>query len=125
MVVLAVNSRFPGGESTATKLRVNLFLFHSLIIVQVFYKGKGILSHLEKPGARFLRDGNWVDKQIASAIQDNYPSAPERTYYRLTNKGIQAGDELWSNPLSGDLSKPYEEDGMNVCSPIYRPHVSR
>ena len=34
-----------------------------------------------------------------STIQDNYPPAPERTYYRLTKKGIQAGDELWSNPL--------------------------
>jgi len=34
-----------------------------------------------------------------SSIQDNYPPAPERTYYRLTKKGIEAGDELWSNPL--------------------------
>lgn len=34
-----------------------------------------------------------------STIQDNYAPAPERTYYRLTKKGIQAGDELWSNPL--------------------------
>ncbi|MFC1970642.1 hypothetical protein ACFLV0_01720 [Chloroflexota bacterium] len=34
-----------------------------------------------------------------STIQDNYPSAPERIYYRLTKNGIEAGDELWSNPL--------------------------
>lgn len=34
-----------------------------------------------------------------STIQDNYPPAPERVYYRLTQKGIDAGDELWSNPL--------------------------
>ena len=33
------------------------------------------------------------------AIQDNYPPAPERTYYRLTKKGTEAGDELWSNPF--------------------------
>jgi hypothetical protein len=34
-----------------------------------------------------------------SAIQDNYSAAPSRTYYRLTEGGINAGDELWSNPL--------------------------
>ena len=34
-----------------------------------------------------------------SAIQDNYPPAPERTYYRLTKEGIEVGDEFWSNPL--------------------------
>jgi len=34
-----------------------------------------------------------------SAIQDNYPAAPERVYYCLTRTGIDAGDELWSNPL--------------------------
>ena len=28
-----------------------------------------------------------------------YPPAPERTYYRLTKEGIEAGDELCSNPL--------------------------
>jgi hypothetical protein len=35
----------------------------------------------------------------ASGIQDNYHSAPSRIYYRLTEKGKEAGDELWSNPL--------------------------
>jgi hypothetical protein len=35
-----------------------------------------------------------------SAIQDNYPPAPSRTHYRLTKSGIEAGDELWANPLS-------------------------
>ena len=34
-----------------------------------------------------------------SAIQDNYPDAPERVYYRLNKKGLEAGNELWSNPL--------------------------
>jgi len=36
---------------------------------------------------------------IQDNYQDNYPPAPERTYYRLTKKGIEAGDDLWSNPL--------------------------
>jgi len=34
-----------------------------------------------------------------SAIQDNYLPAPESIYYRLTEGGIEAGDELRSNPL--------------------------
>ena len=34
-----------------------------------------------------------------SSIQDNYPPAPQRVYYRLTLKGIEAGEEFWSNPL--------------------------
>ncbi|MFC1955089.1 hypothetical protein ACFLWZ_00880 [Chloroflexota bacterium] len=51
----------------------------------------GVLKRLE-----------WVEvtsETEPSAIQDNYPPAPERTYYRLTKKGIEAGDDLWSNPL--------------------------
>jgi len=49
-----------------------------------------------------LKRLGWVETteiSEASTIQDYYPLAPERTYYRLTKKGIQAGDELWSNPL--------------------------
>ncbi len=49
-----------------------------------------------------LKRLGWVEitnETESSAIQDNYPPAPERTYYRLTKKGIEAGDELWSNPL--------------------------
>ncbi len=51
----------------------------------------GVLKRLE-----------WVEvtrETEPSAIQDNYPPAPQRTYYRLTKKGIEAGDDLWSNPL--------------------------
>ena len=49
-----------------------------------------------------LRRLGWVEvtgQTETSSIQENYPPAPERTYYRLTEKGIAAGDELWSNPL--------------------------
>ena len=49
-----------------------------------------------------LKRLGWVEitgQTETSSIQDNYPPAPERTYYRLTKKGIGAGDELWSNPL--------------------------
>ena len=49
-----------------------------------------------------LKRLGWVettDHTQTSAIQENYPPAPERTYYRLTEKGITAGDDLWANPL--------------------------
>ena len=65
-----------------------------------------------------LKRLGWVElagQTESSAIQDNYPSAPERTYYRLTKKGIVAGDEFWSNPLftlypeigASHMKKPY------------------
>jgi hypothetical protein len=49
-----------------------------------------------------LKRLGWVEptqETEPSAIQGNYPPAPERTYYRLTREGIEAGDALWSNPL--------------------------
>ena len=49
-----------------------------------------------------LKRLGWVEvtgQTEMSSIQENYPSAPERIYYRLTEKGIKAGDDLWSNPL--------------------------
>lgn len=49
-----------------------------------------------------LKRLSWVEatsETEPSAIQDNYPPAPERVYYRLTREGIAAGEELWSNPL--------------------------
>ncbi|MFA5378242.1 MAG: hypothetical protein WC455_20985 [Dehalococcoidia bacterium] len=49
-----------------------------------------------------LKRLGWVEatsETERSSIQENYSPAPQRTYYRLTKKGIEAGDELWSNPL--------------------------
>jgi len=49
-----------------------------------------------------LKRLGWVEvtaETEASAIQDNYPQAPGRVYYRLTREGMQAGEESWSNPL--------------------------
>lgn len=49
-----------------------------------------------------LKRLGWVtatEETEPSAIQDNYPPAPERTFYRLTKKGIDSRDEYWSNPL--------------------------
>ncbi len=49
-----------------------------------------------------LKRLGWVEttnETEPSSIQDNYPPAPRRVYYHLTQKGIEAGEELWSNPL--------------------------
>jgi len=49
-----------------------------------------------------LKRLGWVEatgETEPSAIQSNYSEAPERIFYRLTKKGIEAGDELWANPL--------------------------
>ena len=49
-----------------------------------------------------LKRLGWVEitrETEPSSIQENYSPAPERTFYRLTKEGIEAGDELWSNPL--------------------------
>ncbi len=49
-----------------------------------------------------LKRLGWVEttnETEPSSIQGNYPQAPYRVYYRLTKKGIAAGNELWANPL--------------------------
>ncbi len=49
-----------------------------------------------------LKRLGWVERTgevQESAVQKNYSKAPGRVYYRLTKKGMEAGDELWSNPL--------------------------
>ncbi len=49
-----------------------------------------------------LKRLGWVEvteKTEPSPIQDNYPAVPPRVYYRLTKKGVRAGQELWQNPL--------------------------
>jgi DNA-binding PadR family transcriptional regulator len=48
-----------------------------------------------------LKRLGWVEatsETEGSSIQDNYPDAPDRAYYRLTRAGREAGEDLWSNP---------------------------
>lgn len=59
-----------------------------------------------------LKRLGWVEttsETEQSSLQDNIPAAPQRVYYRLTQKGIEAGTELWSNPLF----TLYPEIGLN------------
>lgn len=49
-----------------------------------------------------LKRLGWVElagRAEPSAIQDNYPKAPDRVYYRLSKKGTASGSDLWANPL--------------------------
>jgi len=49
-----------------------------------------------------LKRLDWVEatgETEPSAIQSNYSEAPERVYYRITKKGMEAPDEEWANPL--------------------------
>ena len=49
-----------------------------------------------------LKKLGWVEETREtenSAMQDHYPEAPGRVYYRLTEAGRSAADEEWSNPL--------------------------
>ena len=59
-----------------------------------------------------LKTLQWVEttgEAEKSGFQDNYSSAPRRIYYRLTVKGIEAQDALWSNPFF----TLYPENGAN------------
>ncbi|MFC1991059.1 hypothetical protein ACFLU9_02795, partial [Chloroflexota bacterium] len=63
-----------------------------------------------------LKRLGWVEltsETEPSAIQDNYPAAPERVYYRLTKLGTQAEEDMWSNPLF----TLYPEIGPNHMKP--------
>ena len=61
----------------------------------------------------WLKQLGWVEftgKEETSAIQESYPDAPPRRYYRLTEKGINAPDYEWSRPqlvLYPDLGQDY------------------
>jgi len=49
----------------------------------------------------WLKQLGWVEftgREEPSALQEGYPNAPSRKYYRLTKKGIEAPDYKWSRP---------------------------
>ncbi|MDV2988812.1 MAG: hypothetical protein P3T54_01445 [Dehalogenimonas sp.] len=49
-----------------------------------------------------LKRLGWVEvtgRSEDSSIQENYPDAPERLFYRLTVVGRIAADKSWANPL--------------------------
>ena len=59
-----------------------------------------------------LKRLHWVQltsESEVSSIQDNYPDAPDRAYYRLTQAGKEDGEDLWLNPQYA----LYPENGRN------------
>jgi hypothetical protein len=49
-----------------------------------------------------LKRLGWVEttgETEPSTVQEYHPPAPDRVFYRLTEKGKEAHDEYWSNPL--------------------------
>jgi len=52
----------------------------------------------------WLKQLGWVEttgheeKSAVQEVMPDYPEAPPKIYYRLTEKGIEAPDFQWSNP---------------------------
>ncbi len=65
------------------------------------YKAQGCRFHSFITYFSDLQRLGWVEatgREEPSAFQDNYPPAPPRKYFRLTEAGRQAGDAAWANP---------------------------
>lgn len=69
---------------------------------QIPHKFTSIRSHSFARYFRFLMQLEWVEptgKEEKSAIQEQYPGAEPRRYFRLTDRGRAASDLEWFNPL--------------------------
>ena len=65
------------------------------------YKSTGARFHSFIVYVSNLQRLGWIEctgQEEPSAFQDHYQPGPPRTYYRLTEAGIQADDEAWANP---------------------------
>ena len=65
------------------------------------YKAQGCRFHSFVVYFSTIQRLGWVEAtglEEPSSLQDNYPDAPPRKYYRLTQKGLEAPDYEWSNP---------------------------
>jgi hypothetical protein len=65
------------------------------------YKAQGCRFHSFVVYFSNLIRLGWVEatgQEEPSEFQDHYPPGPPRKYYRLTQKGKEAGDAAWANP---------------------------
>jgi hypothetical protein len=65
------------------------------------YKLTAARYHSFRRYFHWLKQLQWVEftgREEPSTLQDVYPPAPPRRYYRLTRKGIEAPDYEWSRP---------------------------
>jgi len=65
------------------------------------YKAQGCRFHSFITYFALIQKLNWVEptgREEISAFQEHYPEGQPRKYFRLTERGRQAGDNDWSNP---------------------------
>lgn len=65
------------------------------------YKLTSARYHSFRRYFHWLKQLGWVEftgEEETSSLQEVYPPAPPRRYYRLTRKGIEAPDPEWSRP---------------------------
>jgi len=66
------------------------------------YKAQGCRFHSFVVYFSTLQRLGWVEatgQEEPSEFQGHYPPGPPRRYFRLTQKGKEASDDEWSNPL--------------------------
>jgi hypothetical protein len=71
-------------------------------LVKMPYKAQGCRYHSFVTYFSNLVRLGWVEptgEEEPSAFQTNFQQGPPRRYYRLTKKGIGAGELAWANPL--------------------------
>jgi len=71
------------------------------ILRRIPYKLTNCRYHSFQRYFHWLKQLGWVEftgEEETSSVQQKYPNAAPRRYYRLTRKGIEAPDNEWSNP---------------------------
>jgi hypothetical protein len=72
------------------------------ILAHMPYKAQGCRYHSFVDYFSNITRLGWVEptgEEEPSAFQTNFRQGQPRKYYRLTEKGIKAGDSAWANPL--------------------------
>jgi hypothetical protein len=81
----------------------NIDKFTRKYLGSISMKSSGCRYHSFVTYFSMLQRLGWVEftgNQERSTLQDNYPLAPSRRYYRLTAVGMAVPDAWWSNPLA-------------------------
>jgi len=70
-------------------------------LTHIPYKLTSARYHSFRRYFHWLKQLGWVEftgEEETSSLQEVYPPAPPRRYYRLTRKGMEAPDPEWSRP---------------------------
>ena len=80
----------------------NIEWLYQRYLARIPYKANGCRYHSFVVYFSNLQRLGWVEPtgvEEPSSLQDSYPPAPPRRYYRLTDTGRKASDTAWANPL--------------------------